>query len=267
MWRVVYPVGIHFLISQIVAGTALYLFSQISDKAEEVYYTHTVFLTGLTGILAMIPACFFYKRDRIRRIAGGLIPLKEKKVLTLPEILLLLLGGAGLAQYGNILMTFLQNFINGSAYQESMDRITDGKSLFMLIFWMGIVAPIAEEMIFRWLIYLRLRDYMRMGAAAVISGLIFGIYHGNLVQAIYASLLGIAFAYILEQSGNLFSSALLHIGANTWSLLLSEYASEILKGRYGIAVLGGSYLVLLGAAAGIFMYFTNMGTIRKKRMI
>ena len=129
------------------------------------------------------------------------------------------------------------------------------------------IAPIAEEMIFRWLIYLRLRDYVRMGAAAVISGLIFGIYHGNLVQGIYASLLGIAFAYILEQSGNIFSSALLHIGANTWSLLLSEYGIRILNGKHGAVVLMGIYLVLLGSVAGIFVYFTNKGAARKQRMI
>lgn len=52
----------------------------------------------------------------------------------------------------------------------------------MMIFWMGIIAPAAEEMIFRWLIYLRLRDWLKMPVAAVISGLIFGIYHGNIVQ-------------------------------------------------------------------------------------
>ena len=40
----------------------------------------------------------------------------------------------------------------------------------MMIFWMGIIAPAAEEMIFRWLIYLRLRDWLKMPVAAVISG-------------------------------------------------------------------------------------------------
>lgn len=79
-------------------------------------------------------------------------------------------------------MAILQSFINSSTYQESMTRITEGKSLLMMIFWMGIIAPAAEEMIFRWLIYLRLRDWLKLPVAAVISGLIFGIYHGNIVQ-------------------------------------------------------------------------------------
>ena len=157
---------------------------------------------------------FFITEIKVRRIAGGLIPVQKKVRLSLPQILLLLLAGAGLAQYGNFLMAMLQSFISSTTYQDSMTRITEGKSLLMMIFWMGIVAPAAEEMIFRWLIYLRLRDWLKMPVAAVISGLIFGIYHGNIVQGIYASILGTAFAYILEMSGNIYSSMLLHMGAN-----------------------------------------------------
>ena len=96
---------------------------------------------------------------------------------------------------------------------------------------------------FRWLIYLRLRDYMRMGAAAVISGLIFGIYHGNLVQAVYASLLGIVFAYILDISGCLWSSVLLHMGANIWSLISPDlYTWIIARNPAAIMIL---FLILL----------------------
>ena len=97
----------------------------------------------------MIPALFFYRRDKVRRIAGGLIPVQKKVRLSLPQIFLLLLAGAGLAQYGNFLMAMLQSFISSTTYQDSMTRITEGKSLLMMIFWMGIVAPAAEEMIFR----------------------------------------------------------------------------------------------------------------------
>ena len=100
----------------------------------------------------MISALIFYHRDKVRRIAGGLIPVQKKVRLSLPQILLLLLAGAGLAQYGNFLMAMLQSFISSTTYQDSMTRITEGKSLLMMIFWMGIVAPAAEEMIFRWLI-------------------------------------------------------------------------------------------------------------------
>ena len=250
------------MISQIVAGTALAVFARTAGNSAEAYYNHTIFLTGLTGILAMIPALYFYRRDKVRRIASGLIPAQKKVPLSLLEIILLLLAGAGLAQYGNFLMAIFQSFINSSAYQESMTRITEGKSLLMMIFWMGIIAPAVEEMIFR---YLRLRDWLKMPVAAVISGLIFGIYHGNIVQGIYASILGTAFAWILEMSGNIYSSMLLHMGANIWSLLISEYALDLYSMKYGVQILILIYLILLISVVYCLTHFEKMCSIRKKK--
>lgn len=211
----------------------------------ETYYQHVIFLTGLTAVMAMLPAMYFYRQDRVQRIAGGVWPRDFGEKLKPGEIVLLLVTGAGLAQYGNIIVNILNSVINYTAYQESMEKMTDGKGIFMMIFWMGIIAPAAEEMIFRWLVYLRLRDYLRVGAAVVISAVMFGMYHGNIVQAIYASLLGAAFAYILEKSKNLWSSVCLHIGANVWSLLLGEYGVELFSSEKGARVLLLIYMLLL----------------------
>ncbi|URW85751.1 hypothetical protein M5E86_19335 [Blautia wexlerae] len=56
----------------------------------------------------------------------------------------------------------------------------------------------------------------------MISGLIFGIYHGNIVQGIYASILGTAFAWILEMSGNTYSSMSRSIWEQTSGHCLSQ---------------------------------------------
>ena len=144
-------------------------------NAQERYYSYTLVITGLTGVLVMFPAVYFYRKDRIGRLIGGLTSVEEQR-LSIPEMLLLLAAGAGFAQYANVLVAILQNWIS-SSYGETMTKITSGKSLFMMIFWMGIIAPVAEEMIFRWLIYLRLRDHFSVLVSAVISAAFFGIYH------------------------------------------------------------------------------------------
>ena len=91
----------------------------------------------------MFPAVYFYRKDRIGRLIGGLTSVEEQR-LSIPEMLLLLAAGAGFAQYANVLVAILQNWIS-SSYGETMTKITSGKSLFMMIFWMGIIAPVAEE--------------------------------------------------------------------------------------------------------------------------
>ena len=185
--------------------------------------------------------------------------------LKIGECVRILLMGAGFAQFANMFVNILGSFLNADAYQESMSQMTDGKSLLFLIVCMGIIAPLAEEMIFRWLIYLRLRDYMRAVPAMVISGIFFGIYHGNLVQAVYASLLGIVFAYILDISGCLWSSVLLHMGANIWSLISPDLYTWIIA-RNPAAIMILFLILLMVMILGCF-YFTKRVQGRSKRVI
>ena len=209
---------------------------KMNGGGSQVYYDNAVLLTGITGILAMLPCLYLYRKDHITRKAGALIPQKTAAgKLTAGEVTLIFVMGAAFSQFANMFVALLQSVIDYQEYQETMDQITGNKSLGFLIICMGVIAPIAEEVVFRWLIYLRLRDYMKMGAAAVISGLIFGIYHGNLVQAVYASILGMVFACFLELTGNLWTSVLLHMGANIWSLV-SPYVVQWLMEKYVLSI-------------------------------
>ena len=106
---------------------------------------------------------------------------------------------------------------------------------------------------------------MRAVPAMVISGVFFGIYHGNLVQGVYASILGILFAYFMELTGSLWASVLLHVGANIWSLILPELAGVILK-KYPMGVM----LLLLILMAGMYtgtVYFQKQAETKKGRNI
>ena len=252
------------MISQIVGYAGLWLIMK-SGGGMDAYYQNAILFTGLTGLLAMIPCLWFYSRDRAARKIGGLVTSQKPWQLKIPEMLLLLGMGAAFSQFANMLVGILQSVLNYQEYQESMDQLMEGKQMWFLILSMGIIAPLAEEIVFRWLIYLRLRDYMRMGASAVISGLIFGIYHGNLVQAVYASLLGIVFAYILDISGCLWSSVLLHMGANIWSLISPDLYTWIIA-RNPAAIMILFLILLMVMILGCF-YFTKRVQGRSKRVI
>lgn len=258
VWRVVYPCGIHFLISQIVANVGLAVILKGMGGTMDDFNSHTIFLTGITALLTMIPGLYFYKRDVRARVTGGLIPKAGGRRLKAGEGPWLLLIGASLATFANMLVAALQNILPVREYQETMNQITSGKSIWMLVFWMGIVAPVAEEMVFRWLIYFRLRDYMRMGMAMAVSGILFGIYHMNLTQAVYASILGMMFAYFLEITGNLWASVLLHIGANCWSVLMPEILLRIPKEAYVPAVLAIEAILFAGLLTGISYFKKHM---------
>lgn len=93
---------------------------------------------------------------------------------------------------------------------------------------MVILAPMAEEYMFRRLIVDRLIVFGE-GTAIVFSGLLFGLTHGNLNQFAYAFLVGMFFAFIYIRTGKLWYPILLHMGINLM----------------GTAASGESYLVVL----------------------
>jgi CAAX protease family protein len=78
----------------------------------------------------------------------------------------------------------------------------------------GILAPLAEEIIFRGLLYGWLRRFMGLVPAAILSAAIFGLVHGMLPVIAAAFVVGLALAYIYERTGSLWAPAIVHATQN-----------------------------------------------------
>lgn len=91
---------------------------------------------------------------------------------------------------------------------------------------------------------------------------IFGVYHMNLTQAVYAGILGFVFAYFLEITGSLWASVLLHMGANIWSLILPELLLRMPEEQMITAAMG-IYLVLLCVLGTGSSYFKKRACRRR----
>lgn len=87
----------------------------------------------------------------------------------------------------------------------------------------GIVVPIVEELIFRGLIYHRLRKMVSALWAILLTALAFGLFHGNIVQGAYGFFAGLALAFVCEQFGTVKASILLHMLMNITSCLVTEW--------------------------------------------
>lgn len=121
----------------------------------------------------------------------------------------------------------------------------------------GILSPLAEETVFRGITLQRLyllchENKSRKTAfllAAGLSSLLFGIYHGSLVQGVYAAAMGFLFCLFLALGGNLFSVIVLHGGANVMTLFLSQAgtfrraSASVMAGAFGIAFCCGGYVL------------------------
>jgi len=84
------------------------------------------------------------------------------------------------------------------------------------------MAPIIEEIIFRGLVLNELKKVVPACPAIILQAIIFGIYHMNPLQGVYASLLGIVLGIAAEKTGSIWTPILIHISFNSISTLLSK---------------------------------------------
>ena len=106
-----------------------------------------------------------------------------------------------------------------------------------LVMIVGAVTPVAEELVYRGMIYRRMRESLTAVQAGVFVSILFGVGHGNLPQGLYAMVLGLLLACIYEKFRNIAAPILFHIVVNITSLLLSWYGGfEWILGTEGKAV-------------------------------
>lgn len=137
----------------------------------------------------------------------------------------LLIGGAVVgAVLGLNLLFDLTGFISKSdAYQAVVKEQYAGALPVVLICY-GIITPIAEELLFRGVIYGHMRRFLSITTAIMLSSFLFGLYHMNLIQGTYGLLIGCLMAWSYEYFGSFKLPVLIHIASNVLGSLLSYTA-------------------------------------------
>lgn len=229
MWRVVYPFLIHYLLSSIGITLLFWLIGAVLGPQED-FYSWSLTINGITSLFFIFPVVLWlYRRDWRLRPAW-----RRPAKLKAPDGIWSFLWGGSMAIALNLLLSLLQIFQRFPSYGEQTQKMTENVSFIWIVLWTAVVAPLVEEVVCRGLVYRRLRDYVGVWPAVLVSGLMFGIYHGNVVQGIYASVLGILMALLVEITGSLWASILFHVGANFISTFFSEFGVQLSQWNGGI---------------------------------
>lgn len=125
----------------------------------------------------------------------------------------------------NMLFYLLGITKSSQAFEET------ASAQFGVAFWVGLVlygilSPLAEEAVFRGVMYNRMKRCFNDPIALVVSSLLFGCYHGNVVQAVYGTLLGLLIAYTYEKYDSFSAPVLFHAVANV-SIFTMTYNSRL----------------------------------------
>lgn len=110
---------------------------------------------------------------------------------------------------------FVENAVTTNMFEEAMNL-----PVFASIFYMGILGPLCEELVFRGFIYQGYRKSGNIFGGMLLSGLLFGLLHLNFNQFCYATVLGAIFVMLYEATGNFWAPFIGHMVINTHNTLL-----------------------------------------------
>lgn len=102
-----------------------------------------------------------------------------------------------------------------SAYKEAMGTSDIAQGLLLTL----IVAPVAEEFLFRGLIYSMWKKVMSPRLAFIGQALLFAFIHGTQAHLLPIFMLGVFSCYAFERTGNIWASVGIHIAYNVFSIL------------------------------------------------
>lgn len=240
-------------------------YTEIMDNTMNWYYKYALYFTALRCAI-IIPIYFVMMRKEKKREMSEGTYVHYEKINKAWLLVIIPLGVLACIGFNNLVMMIAelaQSFINyiidsfslGIEYDifESFDATSNiiySGGIVLQVITTCIGAPLAEELLFRGLIHRRLRKVLNVVPAMIISSLLFGIIHGNIIQGIYATLIGLICAFVYEKFKNLWAPIILHAAANSFAVISTNLVGE----SDGIGLgLGGYILYTVGLLAGTFL--------------
>ncbi|MBQ9199816.1 MAG: CPBP family intramembrane metalloprotease [Lachnospiraceae bacterium] len=133
-----------------------------------------------------------------------------------PVIIFLLTGGIASQFLVDGVLAILRPIFESAfaAYDELLSGVTGASRSWLMLLSVFLLAPVAEEILFRGLILTYAKRCMPTKLAIALQALLFGVYHGNIIQGTYAFLLGLLLGGIAAKTDNLIAAIVFHIAIN-----------------------------------------------------
>ncbi len=221
-----------FLLQRIlfdIAVVVIRLFAEAGAPSEVSYLL--VWLTNDVGVylIPSLAAFFLFKKDFDAHYKYPPRPYFQ----TVNYTFLTFFASCFLGSLASLLANFIAKVMDSiwgtgeipDAMEGSVPEQGEVSSLLIMILFVGLIAPVVEEIIFRRLLLFPFRKHGDW-FAVIISATLFSFYHGNFDQMPYAFVTGVLFALLAVNSGSVVPTVILHI-ANNMAVCLSQYLIKV----------------------------------------
>lgn len=198
----------------------------VSETGEITGFTGNV-PVGVTAFGYIVAAAVIFKTAKY--IIGRtkqemyLTHLKEEPGSSFVYAVFVFIGGALGLNLLFHLLGFTDLFVNYRAMSES----SGSANIPFTLLCYGVIAALSEELLFRGILYGYIRRFTNIRIGIIGSAVLYGMYHGNMVESIYAVGMGLLFAYCYEYFGDILAVIAFHIIANIVAYLVTYFGGAV----------------------------------------
>lgn len=215
--------------------------------------------TGLVQLIILAVPVFYawYMKADFKK----LFSLKAPKIKHVLGGICIWLGVWLLEQV--VLVNLAEWFPSLTETSEALNSVIVDAGFVSAFIVVGICPAIAEEFAFRGFLFGVLKDKWEPWLAILVSALLFGAYHMNLLQFVGGAMMGVGLAYAAYASGSIWIGAIMHFINNGLSVVF-QYHPELVEripvlGQEAYSVPDMIILVVVGCI------FTGLGILLLKK--
>ena len=168
----------------------------------------------------------------------------EKRKLKLGHLLLLIMMMYGLTQVGMFMGLPLHLVLTAFSPAEDLSALPDmllSSNPVIRVITVGILPAVFEELLFRKFMIDRTIRHGEFISCAL-SGIMFGLWHGNFQQFFFTFFVGVMFAFVYIRTGNIINTMIMHASMNLVTSTVTLNLVVELMNRAGIDLNTGTYL-------------------------
>ena len=164
-------------------------------------------ITAAAALGTLIMTVILFRKDRQLEVTYNIPQWKKAPVSKYwPVAVMGIVGCIGVT----CLSAMVQLVLYDPQYQDATAAVYSSSFPVELI-CLGIISPVAEEMMFRGVMFRRYRENRGFFYSALWSSVFFALMHTNMIQLVYSFLLGILLSYLYEKFGSVKAPVFLHI--------------------------------------------------------
>ena len=254
-----------FLVMNVIISTVI-----LVPSVKELYSSSAAFQSAFSMVASFfyifIPFLITFAVVRKREPEVEFFPfgkIKPKRALLCIPI------GLAVCLAANIITNLLIQLLSSAGVElsqpsDSMAKIETVPALLLSLAATAIMPALLEEFALRGVIMQPMRKY-GMAFAIICSSVIFGIMHGNLIQAPFAFIVGLGLAFFAIKCGSLWIGVIIHMLNNGYSVILSFLENRVAEKTLETAnyIVAGA-IALLAVVCAAILFVSDKDLFKKE---